>query len=117
MRRIQKRKRSLSAIIEKFFFSLVVLGNIDHNSTSHTTKQSFHGTSISVFQYSENVNEKSFKFEYSEKKPRNFSRVKHPDNNKNILPTKDGKPTPLDCEIASKSFPDKYQLSQVKLVG
>lgn len=37
-----------------------------YNTMSCTTKQSFHGKSTLVFQYSENIIEKSFKFDYSE---------------------------------------------------
>ena len=39
-----------------------------------------------------------------------------PGNYTNILPTKDEKSDPPVCNIASKSFPVKNQLSQMKLI-
>ena len=45
-------------------FTVAAIDNIDHNPTSSTAQQSFHGTSISIFQYPEVPQPKSIQFDY-----------------------------------------------------
>ena len=43
--------------LQKNAFTVAAIDNLDHNPTSSTAKTSFHGTGISIFQYSDNKNQ------------------------------------------------------------
>ena len=69
-------------------FTVGAIDNIDHNPSSSTAHQSFHGTSISIFQYPEVPKMKQKKFEYKPDLVKDHS-PKLPTSYTEILPTKE----------------------------
>ena len=68
-------------------FTTAAVDNIDHDPTSSTATKSFHGTSISIFQYPEEnpePNEVSFDIDVHDA----LTKVELPESYTNVLPTK-----------------------------
>ena len=74
-------------------FTCAAIDNIDHNSSSSTSKSSFYGTSISLFQYptKEMQNKRFIYTEGTENLKPSL-----PESYTNILPAKNTKPEPLN---------------------
>ena len=74
-------------------FTCAAIDNIDHNSSSATSKSSFYGTSISLFQYptKEMQNKRFIYTEGTENLKPSL-----PESYTNILPAKNTKPEPLN---------------------
>ena len=56
MRTVQNRRGALAPKSKKTLFTTSAYDNIDHNPSSITAKESFHGTGISVFQHPDSNN-------------------------------------------------------------
>ena len=69
------------------------IDNLDNNSSSSTAKDSFHGTSISIFQFQTNPDD-SFKFELSKTSRNNDSPPSLPSYYTNVKPIKSTPSTP-----------------------
>ena len=83
-------------------FTFGATDNVDHNPTSSTATSSFHGTSVSIFQYLENKDEMvkvPFTLEKSQKK----TAIKLPDYYTDIEPTNNGKPEPPQVTLVALS--------------
>ena len=76
-------------------FTVAAIDNIDHDSSSSTSQNSFHGISISVFQYPEK-DDIMPKFEMDSTLAENDVSMKLPESYTSIQPTKDAKPEPSD---------------------
>ena len=74
-------------------FTCAAIDNIDHNSSSSTSKSSFHGTSISLFQYPTKEMQKK-RFIYTESTESLKPSIPEPYTN--ILPARNTKPEPLN---------------------
>ena len=74
-------------------FTCATIGNIDHNSSSSTSKSSFHGTSISLFQYpTKEMPNKRFIYTEGTENLKPFL----PESYTNILPAENTKSEPLN---------------------
>ena len=94
--------------LKEGYFIQAAIDNLDHNPTSSTSKESFHGTGISLFQYMKE-NELSAPFHYDPSKVSTFQSPSLPMSYTNILPTKGGKTEP-------DQYPDR-QLPDVGLIS
>ena len=81
--------------MQKDLFTLAAIDNIDHNPSSSTAQNSFHGTSISIFQYPQEFETQS-KFEYRRPGSLRKNSLKLPDSYTQIFPTKYLKPEPAN---------------------
>ena len=80
--------------LRKLLFTIAAIDNLDHDPSSTTAKKSFHGTSISIFQYPEE-GEESPKF-VMEKDLSSEEDVQLPSSYTCVLPAKDYKPEPTN---------------------
>ena len=94
--------------LKEGYFIQAAIDNLDHNPTSSTSKESFHGTGISLFQYMKE-NELPAPFHYDPSKVSTFQSPSLPMSYTNILPTKGGKTEP-------DQYPDR-QLPDVGLIS
>ena len=77
------------------YFTVAAIDNIDHDPSSSTSQTSFHGTSISVFQFPE-TDEIMPKFKIDSTFAENDASMILPESYTAIKPTKDAKPEPSD---------------------
>ena len=94
-------------------FTTGAIDNIDHDPSSTTSKKSFHGTSISIFQHPTiPVTKLPIKFEAAEGIDKNENRGHLPHKYTDIKPTRNGKPTPdpITYDRISDVFPSKTHI-------
>ena len=75
-------------------FTTAAINNIDHDPSSSTAQKTFHGTSISIFQYPE-ADEQMPNF-FMEKNLPSQTKVQLPPSYTRVLPAKDFKPEPTN---------------------
>ena len=80
--------------LKKGLFTIAAIDNIDHDPSSSTAQKSFHGTSISIFQYPDE-GEAVPRFVMENALP-NICKVQLPPSYTCVLPAKDFKPEPSD---------------------
>ena len=85
---------------QKTYLQCQQLNNLDHNPSSSTAKDSFHGTGISIFQFQTNQDD-SFKFELSKTSRNNDSPPSLPSYYTNVKTTKS---TPSKSRISINSM-------------
>ena len=73
--------------LQENIFIVSAIGNLNHNPSSSTAKDSFHGTGINVFQFQTNKDD-SFEFELSKTSRNNDSPPSFPSYYTNVKPTK-----------------------------
>ena len=73
--------------LQENIFTVSAIDNLDHNPSSSTAKDSFHGTGISIFQFETNQDD-SFKFELSKTFRNNESQPSLPPYYTNVKLTK-----------------------------
>ena len=90
------------ANLRKGLFSVAALDNIDHNPSSTTASSSFHGTSISIFQFPTQGNPGDYRRPLT---------VPPTGNQKHCLPDSYGTVPPVTLTAATVSVPSTNQLS------
>ena len=100
-------------VLRKRNFTTAVMDNIDHNPTATTATTSFHGTSISLFQYPtwDNKGEKLEPFQITDHSVKKVS--EHPDSCTNVSPAAftNKNTSPPKSNIAAISHFPKLQLT------
>ena len=91
--------------LQENIFTLSAIDNLDHNPSSSTAKDSFHGTVISIFQFQTNQDD-SFKFELSKTSRNNHRPPSLPSYYTNVKPTKSTPSTPRISTINSMNSMD-----------
>ena len=86
--------------LQENIFTVSAIDNLDHNPSSSTAKDSFHGTGISIFQFQTNQDD-SFKFELSKTSRNNDSPPSLPSYYTNVKTTKS---TPSKSRISINSM-------------
>ena len=94
-------------------FTVSAIDNLDHNPSSSTAKDSFHGTGISIFHFQTNQDD-SFKFELSKTSRNNDSSPSLPSYYTNVKPTKSTPSTPRICAINSMNPMDVDHFDESK---
>ena len=83
--------------LQENIFTVSAIGNLDHNPSSSTAKNSFHGTGISIFKFQTNQDD-SFKIELSKTSCNNYSPPSLLSYYTNVKPTES---TPLTSRIST----------------
>ena len=85
-------------------YTVAAIDNLDNDPKSNMAKTSFHGTTISIFQFPENETTSQPAFQYSEDKVQKKVTASLPDSYTTIMPTKDCKPEPVNRATTSESI-------------
>ena len=100
-------------VFRKRIFTTAAMDNIDHNSTATTATTSFHGTSISLFQYPtlDNKGEKLEPFQITDHSVKKVPEL--PDSYTNVRPAAftNKNPSPPKSNIAATTHFPKLQLT------
>ena len=99
--------------LQENIFTLSAIDNLDHNPSSSTAKDSFHGTVISIFQFQTNQDD-SFKFELSKTSRNNHRPPSLPSYYTNVKPTKSTPSTPRISTINSMNSIDVDHFDESK---
>ena len=99
--------------LQENIFTVSAIDNLDHNPSSSTAKDSFHGTGISIFQFQINQDD-SFKFELSKTSRNNDSPPSLPYYYTNVKPTKSTPSTPRISTINSMNSMDVDHFDELK---
>ena len=101
--------------LKEGLFTTAAIDNIDHNPSSSTAESSFHGTSISIFQYTDE-SDPPMQFSYDPTGVMKATTNKLPDFYTNIAPTKGGKTEPPALHPNEDLFPANFSTSAVASV-
>ena len=101
--------------LKEGLFTTAAIDNIDHNPSSSTAKSSFHGISISIFQYTDE-SDPPMQFSYDPTGVMKATTNKLPDFYTNIAPTKGGKTEPPALHPNEDLFPANFSTSAVASV-
>ena len=101
--------------LKEGLFTTAAIDNIDHNPSSSTAKSSFHGTSISIFQYTDE-SDPPMQFSHDPTGVMKATTNKLPDFYTNIAPTKGGKTEPPALHPNEDLFPANFSTSAVASV-
>ena len=105
------RKIVCPPFLQSGLFTCSAIDNIDHDPSSSTAQNSYHGTSISIFQFPDHSTQKQ-KFHYSGKNTEGIICIL-PDSFTQIMPTKDFKPEPVDRNNEHKIKESTYEMAKV----
>lgn len=96
--------------LESGLYTCAAIDNIDHDPSSSTAQMSYHGTSISIFQFPDNPSQHQ-KFRYSEEAPKKTSL---PDYFTQVMPTKDLKSEHVDRSNKSTMKESSKDMSEIR---
>ena len=99
--------------LQENIFTVSAIDNLDHNPSSSTATDSFHGAGISIFQFQTNQDD-SFKFELSKTSRNNDSSPSLPSYYTNVKPTKSTPSTPRISTINSMNSMDVDHFDESK---
>ena len=99
--------------LQENIFKVSAIDNLDHNPSSSTAKDSFHGTGISIFQFQTNQDD-SFRFELSKTYCNNYNPPSLPSYYTNVKPTKSTALTPKISAINSMNSMDVDHFEESK---
>ena len=99
--------------LQENIVTVSAIDNLDYNPSSSTTKDSFHGTGVNIFQFQTNQDD-SFRFELPKTSCNNYSPPSFPSYYTNVKPTKSAALTPRISTINSMNSMDADHFDESK---